>query len=204
MASRGPRFCPLCPAYPLSCVLVQFPYNAHAFHVMFSFLEAFLLCPFYMCAFYVPVSCILHPVSCVLCAGIHPGSPLPPPTYSLSLTASLWHEPGMESSPLSFPLVLHISIRLEICRERKDWFPSNFVVCSPDELELQCPLQREGAKEQYLQMAQFVQTKIKREQQKLLDHCTMRFPMSIDILEIHKCKNTFHTHFIVKKHSFLF
>ena len=34
-------------------------------------------------------------------------------------------------------------------------------------------------------------------------HCTMRFPMSIDILEIHKCKNSFLAHFIVKSiHSF--
>ena len=35
------------------------------------------------------------------------------------------------------------------------------------------------------------------------DHCTMRFPMSIDILEIHKCKKSFLAHFIVKSiHSF--
>ena len=34
-------------------------------------------------------------------------------------------------------------------------------------------------------------------------HCTMRFPMSIDILEIHKCKKSFLAHFIVKSiHSF--
>ena len=33
--------------------------------------------------------------------------------------------------------------------------------------------------------------------------CTMRFPMSIDILEIHKCKKSFLAHFIVKSiHSF--
>ena len=33
----------------------------------------------------------------------------------------------------------------------------------------------------------------------------MHFPMSIDILEIHKCKNSFHAHFIVKSiHSFLY
>ena len=33
--------------------------------------------------------------------------------------------------------------------------------------------------------------------------CTMRFPMSIDILEIHKCKNSFLAHLIVKSiHSF--
>ena len=33
--------------------------------------------------------------------------------------------------------------------------------------------------------------------------CTMRFPMSIEILEIHKCKNSFHAHFLVKSiHSF--
>ena len=36
-----------------------------------------------------------------------------------------------------------------------------------------------------------------------LIHCTMHFPMSIDILEIHKCKNSFHAHFLVKSiHSF--
>ena len=35
------------------------------------------------------------------------------------------------------------------------------------------------------------------------DQCTMRFPMSIDILEIHKCKNSLLAHFIVKSiHSF--
>ena len=34
-------------------------------------------------------------------------------------------------------------------------------------------------------------------------HCTMHFPMSIDILEVHKCKNSLHAHFIVKSiHSF--
>ena len=34
-------------------------------------------------------------------------------------------------------------------------------------------------------------------------HCTMHFPMSIDILEIHKCKKSFLAHFIVKSiHSF--
>ena len=34
-------------------------------------------------------------------------------------------------------------------------------------------------------------------------HCTMRFPMSIDFLEIHRCKNSFLAHFIVKSiHSF--
>ena len=33
--------------------------------------------------------------------------------------------------------------------------------------------------------------------------CTMHFPMSIDILEVHKCKNSLHAHFIVKSiHSF--
>ena len=33
--------------------------------------------------------------------------------------------------------------------------------------------------------------------------CTMRFPMSIDFLEIHRCKNSFLAHFIVKSiHSF--
>ena len=32
----------------------------------------------------------------------------------------------------------------------------------------------------------------------MLTHCTMRFPMSIDILEIHKCKKSFHAHFLVK------
>ena len=74
-----------------------------------------------------PASCIPCLVSFVLVSIL--AAPSPPPTYSLSLTASLWHEPGMESSPLSFPLVLHISIRFEICRGRKNWFPSNFVVC---------------------------------------------------------------------------
>ena len=36
----------------------------------------------------------------------------------------------------------------------------------------------------------------------ILVHCTMRFPMSIDILEIHKCKKSFHAH--SEKYSFLF
>ena len=36
-----------------------------------------------------------------------------------------------------------------------------------------------------------------------MPHCTMRFPMSIDFLEIHRCKNSFLAHFIVKSiHSF--
>ena len=82
-----------------------------------------------MCAFYVPVSCILHPVSCVLCAGIHPGSPLPTP-HLLSITHCFFvTRAGNGVISSFFPLVLHISIRLEICRGRKNWFPPNFVVC---------------------------------------------------------------------------
>ena len=39
--------------------------------------------------------------------------------------------------------------------------------------------------------------------QKSCDQCTMRFPMSIDFLEIHRCKNSFLAHFKMKMiHSF--
>ena len=37
-----------------------------------------------------------------------------------------------------------------------------------------------------------------------VDQCTMRFPMSIDILEFHKCKKSFLAHFIVKSIHFFF
>ena len=40
--------------------------------------------------------------------------------------------------------------------------------------------------------------------QNMIKHCTMRFPMSIDILEVHKCKNSLHAHFIVKSIHFFF
>jgi len=34
-------------------------------------------------------------------------------------------------------------------------------------------------------------------------HCTMGYAMSIDILEVHKSKNSLHAHFILKSiHSF--
>ena len=114
-----------------------------------------------------PASCIPCLVSFVLVSIL--AAPSPPPTYSLSLTASLWHEPGMESSPLSFPLVLHISIRFEICRGRKHWFPSNFVVCGL-QMNLNCSVHCKE-KEQKSNITDNFKLK-----QKWLDHSTTSDP----------------------------